>query len=161
MKDTDQLYKAKRYAFLLLKFRPRSEKEIRDRLRGKRFSEDIIEKTVTFLREKRFLDDRLFAAAWIDYRINKPLGLRRLQKELSGKGIDKGIIARCIEEVKKDYSEESVVERIVGEKLARMRGIEVRKAKNRIYAYLLRRGFSPYVVIEVMNRAMPLQNNPE
>ena len=161
MRDTDPLQNAERYAFLLLKFRPRSEKEIRERLIRKNFSADIIEKTVSFLKEKKFINDRLFAEAWIDYRINKPLGLRRLQKELSGKGIDKQIIIRCIENIKKDYSEESVVERIAREKIVSLKGIDRRKAKTRIYAYLLRRGFSPYVVLDVVNRIMPLQNNSD
>ena len=159
MKDTDLLQNAKRYAFLLLKFRPRSEKEVRERLIRKKFPGNIIEKTVSFLKEKNFLNDRLFAAAWIDYRINKPLGLRRLKRELNSKGIDKEIISRCIEEIKKDYSEDAVVEQIAREKLVRLKGIDRRKAKIRTYAYLLRRGFSPYVIIEVMNRIMPMNDS--
>jgi regulatory protein len=145
---------AERYAFLLLKFRPRSEKEIRDRLGRKGFSADIIERTVRFLTEKKFLNDRLFTEAWIDYRIHKPFGLRRVKQELRGKGIDARLIDECIARIQKNYSEEETVETAARERIGKLRGIEKTKAKNRVYAYLLRRGFTPSVVLEVVNRIM-------
>lgn len=154
MKGSDQLLNAQRYAFLLLKFRPRSEQEIRERLSRKNFSEGIIEKTVQFLTAKKFLNDRLFAEAWIDYRINKPFGFRRVRRELYGKGIPERIIDECIARMQKDYSEETIVEQSAREKIAKLKGIDRIKAKNRVYAYLLRRGFTPAVVIEVINRLM-------
>ena len=54
---------AKEYAFLLLKFRLRSEKELAQRLRQKKFSETIIQDTLTFLKDKQFIDDQIFALA--------------------------------------------------------------------------------------------------
>ncbi|MFA5361989.1 MAG: regulatory protein RecX [Candidatus Omnitrophota bacterium] len=154
MKSTDRLLSAQRYAFLLLKFRPRSEKEMRDRLGRKDFSKGIIEKTVQALISKKFIDDRLFAEAWIDYRINKSFGFRKVRRELRGKGIPGRIIEECLARIQKDYSEETVVERSAREKIGKLKGIDGIKAKNRVYAYLLRRGFTPSVVIEVMNRLM-------
>jgi len=146
------LQKAKDYAFLLLKFRLRSENEIRQRLKKKKFDADIIEMTLFFLKDKGFIDDNYFAKTWIESRIKKPLGIRRLKAELSIKGINKAIIDTQIDEIKKSYSEEDIVGGIAKDRLNKLKGIDPQKAKKRVYAYLLRRGFSPEVVIDVLNQ---------
>lgn len=151
-KDKDLLQKAKDYAFLLLKFRLRSEREIYERLRKKKFDERIIKETLTFLKEKDFIDDNCFAKTWIESRIKKPLGLRRLKAELKTKGIDKEIIDRQIDQIKKDYSEQDIVTKIAQKRLQKLKGIEPQKAKRRTQDYLLRRGFSPDVVIDIINQ---------
>jgi regulatory protein len=146
------LQKAKDYAFLLLKFRLRSENEIRQRLKKKKFDADIIETTLFFLKDKGFIDDNYFAKTWIESRIKKPLGIRRLKAELNIKGINKAIIDTQIDEIKKSYSEEDIVGGIAKDRLNKLKGIDPQKAKKRVYAYLLRRGFSPEVVIDILNQ---------
>jgi len=146
------LQKAKDYAFLLLKFRLRSENELRQRLKKKKFDADIIEMTLFFLKDKGFIDDNYFAKTWIESRIKKPLGIRRLKAELSIKGINKAIIDTQIDEIKKSYSEEDIVGGIAKDRLNKLKGIDPQKAKKRVYAYLLRRGFSPEVVIDVISQ---------
>jgi regulatory protein len=148
----DALQKARNYAFLLLKFRLRSEKELAERLKRKKFEPRVISETLAFLKEKRFLDDRLFAKTWIEWRIAKPLGVIRLRQELRAKGIDKEIIDETLEEVKKNYSEESVVSGLAKERFKKLKGVERNKAKQRILGYLLRRGFSTDLVIEAIRR---------
>lgn len=151
-KRINPIEKAKDYAFLLLKFRMRSEKELAARLKKKKFDDEIINETLSFLKDKGFIDDNYFAKTWIESRIKKPLGIRRLKQELKLKGVDKEIIDRQIEEVKKDYSEEDVVLAVVRKKIERLRDIDPYKAKRRIYAYLLRRGFSPEIVMDAVNQ---------
>ena len=147
--------KARAYAFLLLKFRLRSVKEIHGRLKIKGFEEGIIKETVSFLKDKGFIDDRLFAKSWIDSRIKKPLGLRRIEAELRLKGISKEIIDSLISETKKNYCEPDLVAKIAKERLEKLKGIEPQKAKRRVYAYLVRRGFSPETVIDTICRQIP------
>jgi len=148
----EAIQKAREYCFLLLKFRLRSEKELNLRLKKKKFSEEIIEETLSFLKGKGFIDDNLFAKAWIESRIKKPLGLRRLRQELSLKGIAKEIIDSRIAQIKKVYCEEPLVERIAKDRLTKLKDIEPRLAKRRVYAYLLRRGFSPEIVTDAINQ---------
>ena len=144
--------KAKEYAFLLLKYRLRSEKEIFQRLKRKKYPEGIINKTIDFLKEKKFLDDNFFARAWTDSRVKRSLGLRRIKQELKLKGIPEEIITSSIQEKAKSYCEEEVVFEIVKNKLERLKGIEQPVAKRRVYGYLLRRGFSPDIAIETINK---------
>ncbi|MCX5701786.1 MAG: regulatory protein RecX, partial [Candidatus Omnitrophica bacterium] len=91
-KDKDLEEKAREYAFLLLKFRTRSEHELWGRLKKKKFSPEIIKITLSFLKDKNFIDDNYFAKTWIDSRLKKPFGIRKIREELKLKGIDKEII---------------------------------------------------------------------
>lgn len=142
--------KAKQYCFLLLKFRMRSSKEIIARLRGKKFDDAVIAKTISFLKEKKLLDDEVFARVWIESRINKPLGFALLKRELLAKGITVKIIDNVIAQLKCNYSEKTVVLETAKRRLSRLSQEDSLKAKKRVYGYLLRRGFSPEIVIEVL-----------
>jgi len=149
---TSSLEKAKNYAFLLLKFRPRSEKELFFRLKKKKFQDSIIKETITFLKEKKFLDDEIFAASWISARLKKPLGLKRIKEELRQKGINQKIIEQKIQEIKDNYSEEKIVKEIIEKRLPSLKNIASEKIKQRLFAYLVRRGFSLEVVMDVLNQ---------
>ncbi|MFH1413491.1 MAG: regulatory protein RecX [Candidatus Omnitrophota bacterium] len=148
----DPFQKAKDYAFLLLKFRLRSERELIQRLKIKKFDETVIRSVVEFLKDKRFIDDALFAKNWVKSRIEKPLGLSRIRRELLIKGIAKEIIDQELENIKKRYSEEEIILSIAKERLRRLSSIDPQKARKRIYAYLLRRGFSMDLVCDTINQ---------
>ncbi|MCM8790002.1 MAG: recombination regulator RecX [Candidatus Omnitrophica bacterium] len=142
---------AKNYAFLLLKYRLRSENEIYQRLKKKNFPEAVIKKTISFLKEKGFIDDELFAKSWINSRLKKSLGLKRIRSELKLKGLDSGLIEESISKAKENYSQEQAAAEIAQKRVLKLKGIEPKKARQRLYAYLLRRGFSPDIIIDVMN----------
>lgn len=153
-KVLDPFTRAKNYAFLLLKFRLRSEHELYSRLKKKGFPEPIIRKTVSFLKEKGFIDDSVFAKNWISSRLKRPFGLRRITQELKLKGVDREVIAEQVQGLKGNYSEEKVVEEIAKGKLNKLKNVEPQKARSRLYGYLVRRGFTGEIVIEVINKLM-------
>ncbi|MCX5713814.1 MAG: regulatory protein RecX [Candidatus Omnitrophica bacterium] len=147
----DSFKDAREYAFLLLKFRQRSEGEIRQRLEKKRFSPQAVEETLNFLKEKKFIDDIAFARAWVTERLKKPFGLRRIKLELRQKGISAPIIEESLKVAQYGYTEEEVVKKVAGVRFARDKAVEPEKARRRLYGYLVRRGFSPEIIIEVLN----------
>lgn len=147
------MQKARNYAFLLLKFRLRSEHELYERLKKKRFDEGVIKEALGFLKENNFIDDNLFAKTWIECRLKKPFGLRRVKQELKVKGINKEIIESQIREIKKNYPESEIVEKIAKERLNKLKNIDPQKARMRVYGYLLRRGFPPEIVSETLSQA--------
>lgn len=150
--QTEIFQKAKNYTFLLLKFRPRSEKELYERLQKKKFPQTTIRDTLTYLKEHHFINDVDFAKSWIESRLKKPLGLRKIKAELRLKGIDKAIIDNQIESIKPGYHEEDIIAKIARLKFSRLKGTEPEKIKRRIYAYLIRRGFSPEIVDDVIKQ---------
>ena len=151
-RTSESLEKAKNYSFLLLKFRSRSEYEIRQRLKLKKFDEPTIRATLSFLKEKSLIDDEAFAQAWFDFRLKRPFGLRRITQELRIKGIGKDILARVLEKTKENYSEREIVAKIAKERLNRLKGIEPETLKRRLFAYLLRRGFSSEAIIDALEQ---------
>lgn len=152
-KDIQSLQKARDYAFLLLKFRQRSVKELYSRLKKKNFSEEVSRKTISFLIEKGFIEDSSFARSWIESRLKRSLGLRRIRNELRLKGIEEALIETEIAAIKKNYREDQVVKKIAQERFTKLKGVEPQIAKRRLYAYLLRRGFSPEIIIDALNQS--------
>lgn len=144
--------KALGYAFRLLKYRPRSEHELRQRLKRRGFSDSIITETLIFLKDKGLVDDLEFARIWVESRIKKPLGIHRLKQELRIKGIDKNLIEQVIERVGSRYNEEETIGNLIQRRMERLRHIEPAKAKRRIFLYLLRRGFSSERIQEAFDR---------
>jgi len=141
---------ARAYAFLLLKFRLRSENELKARLKQKGFSEELSQDTVNFLKDKAFIDDRVFAKGWVAARLKRPFGIRRIKQELLGKGLDKQVIEDSLVQAKKDYNEGQIVNQLAQQRFSKLAGIEPQKAKARVYGYLLRRGFSPDIVTDIV-----------
>jgi regulatory protein len=91
--ETATLQKAKNRALNFLSFRPRSIHETRHFLQLKRYSQEIIDQTLTFLIETGFLDDAKFAAWWVDSRCRAhPSGPIKLKTELKQKGVSAEII---------------------------------------------------------------------
>ena len=147
------LEKAKEYAFLLLKFRLRTEKELLGRLRQKGFPEEVSQGVVNFLKDRQFINDCVFAKGWICSRLKRPFGLIRIRQELVQKGLDKEVIEEAVTQAKEDYQESDVVRELAEQRFLRLKGIDPLKARQRIYAYLMRRGFPPDLIREAINRS--------
>lgn len=155
-KNTAALQKAKNYCFLLLKFRPRSEKEIYSSLKRKKFDEEIIRAACTSLKDSGFIDDKSFSKAWIASRLKKPLALQRIKQELKLKGIEDSLIESNIEEIRGSYSEEDTILTAVKAKLSKFSSQDPDKRKKQLFDYLLRRGFSAETIIDIFDNNIML-----
>ena len=151
MRLSRDIQSAKRIAYLLLKFRARSEKEIRDRLKQKGFPSEIIAQVIEYLYRLKYLNNREFAIAWVNSRLVKPLGLGRITLELRQKGISNEIIAETLDNIRGKYREYDTVLALAKVKLNKMKGIEDAKARRRIYTFLAHRGFNLDTINEVMD----------
>jgi len=144
--------KARAYAFLLLKYRLRSENELKTRLKQKGFSLALAESTVSFLKEREFIDDQVFARGWVSSRLKRPLGKRKIKLELMQKGVAAEIIQEALAWANQDYSESQTVTQLAKQRFSKIQGIDPLKAKMRVYGYLMRRGFSPDLVQEAIRQ---------
>ncbi len=150
IKNSDPLEKAKKYCFLLLKFRPRSEREIYNSLKRKKFSAEIIQKTCKTLKEYGFINDNVFAKTWIESRITNSFGLKKIRQELKLKGIAAGLIESNIAAIQDTYPQKDIAMKLAKAQLAKMDELTPERAKQRIYGYLLRRGFVSETIIDVI-----------
>ncbi|MFA5039552.1 MAG: regulatory protein RecX [Candidatus Omnitrophota bacterium] len=146
-KDTAR---AKAYALRLLKYRQKSEQEIRRKLLEKGYGPDVIEETIVFLKKTGLVDDRLFARLWVESRIKRPLGRLRLKRELKEKGIAPAWIDEAFSGISGDYDEKETIRGIIRLKRTKMRELDAEKMKARLFGYLVRRGFPQGAVVEAI-----------
>ncbi|MFH0839590.1 MAG: regulatory protein RecX [Candidatus Omnitrophota bacterium] len=151
--DAGELARARKSAYGLLKYRERSLKEIADRLKEKGFSPDICANVIAELQRLGYLDDTRFANALAqDILKFKPAGISFIRWKLYSKGVPAGIADAVISAVKEDYNENEAASRLAAMKAERLRAIEPRKAKQRIYGFLARRRFSQDVIMEALSK---------
>jgi regulatory protein len=119
MTGEDSLHqKAKQKAFRLLAVRPRSEEELRSRLKQKGFDEEVIEATITRLRELKYLDDESFAGQWArNLGANRLFGNRRIASSLREKGIPPQLIEQAIAGLRSEISETDAILKLIRKKV--------------------------------------------
>jgi regulatory protein len=141
--DGPAFQRARTDALRLLRFRPRSVKEMIQRLKQKCHRGSIIARVIGELEEKKLLDDRAFAKLWIGDRISlKPSGKSLVARELKSKGIADAVIEGAFEEFRGAYDEYGIARPLALKKAERLKGIDKEKAMKRLMDFLSRRGFS-------------------
>jgi len=149
--DSD-LIRARNHALRLINYRPRSEKELQNRLKERGYSQEIIGIIAGEFKAKGLIDDKAFARLWVRMRSQTtPRGLSAIKRELFLKEVDGGIADEAIGELKKNFDEEAVARGLLNKRLALMKGLDKQKQKARLFGYLKRRGFSDEVVYKLLN----------
>jgi regulatory protein len=149
----DQASRATEAALVFLSYRPRSEKEVRDRLRRGGYEQDAIEHAIARLHEWRYLDDADFARRWVENRAaHRPRGRRLLQQELRHKGIGGEIAREAIDDA--DLDETGAAEALARRRLPSYAGDEPAAIRRRLGAYLARRGYGYDVIRIALDRAL-------
>ena len=149
----DEASRATEAALVFLGYRPRSEKEVRDRLRRGGYEQDAIEHAIARLHEWRYLDDADFARRWVENRTaHRPRGRRLLQQELRHKGIDGEIARDAIDDAELD--ETGAAEALARRRLPSYAGDEPAAIRRRLSAYLARRGYGYDVIRVALDRAL-------
>jgi regulatory protein len=138
----------------MLALRPRTEREIRDRLKEASFPEDVVDDAVDRLFELKLLDDEAFALDWITERTaKKGAGPRVLVAELQRKGIDRStaeaaLATSGIEEVDTATAQ---AERL----LHKVIRFPLKDQASKLQQMLMRRGFSWEAVEEAVKAVLP------
>ena len=126
-----------------LSYRPRSESELREKLRQRGFDGDGVEAAITRLKERGLVDDVAFAQFWKDNRESFSPRSRWLTKlELRQKGIANDIIDQVVDTINDDNSAYQAA-------LSKARSLshsDYQSFHRRLGEYLRRRGFSYRVI---------------
>jgi regulatory protein len=147
---TDLRRKTFERAIKLLAAKPHSVAELRERLQqGKNTDEEVVETVIARLREYGYLNDERFAFSYASYKVKqKPVGRRRLERDLKFKKVDSSVANEALDMVFCETPEEQLIDEAIAKRL-RTRG----KPKNRLEAkslfdHLLRQGFDFELVRE-------------
>ena len=158
----EEIKKAKDYAFKLLSYRPRSIKEIRNRLKKKDYSSKVILEVIKSLKRLKFLNDKEFSRMWVESRINtRPMGRYRLKQELIQKGIDRDLIEKTLSSYR-EKEEIKLVRELAQRKLGKSyQNLDEVTTKRRLHGFLQRRGFSYDIIQEVMKELRGVDDERE
>jgi regulatory protein len=136
-------------AIRYLGYRPRSETEVRQRLKKHGFDGDVTEMAIARLKEQGLVDDNAFARFWKDNRESfSPRSRRQTRLELRRKGLDNNVIEPVIEEI--DESDSAYRAALV--KARRLPLADYQVFRRRLGAYLGRRGFSYDIINDTVTR---------
>lgn len=138
LQDEDAFERARQSAFRYLAYRPRSIAEVQRNLRRKEFDEVQVERVTTYLIQKGYLDDRAFAAYWVEQRETfKPRGSLALRQELAEKGVAREIIDSVVD----DVDEQEAALRAARKRASRWSHLPFADFRRKLGGYLQRRGF--------------------
>lgn len=144
----EEKLKAKNKALKFLSYRQRSEKEVVDKLKKEGFSQEIIDKTVEFLKGYNLIDDLNFAKNFVmdKSNINK-YGPERIKYELYMKGIPESIINKALEDYDDEYS---VALELARKKINSYKNDNKSAIYRKLGGFLQRRGFSYECILKVL-----------
>ncbi|MBH31618.1 MAG: hypothetical protein CMG71_06475 [Candidatus Marinimicrobia bacterium] len=143
LRDEDDFEKAKLAAVNLLSYRPRSVKEITDRLRQKGWSDSVAEKVAELLVDKGYLNDNEFARIFSRDKVkNKCLGPMALKNELFKTGVPSKVIEKTIRDIYEQFTPEELIHRLLIKRGIRNDKAVSAQEKQRIINQLCRKGFT-------------------
>lgn len=131
-------------AVRLLAAKPRSIRELRERLLEKEWTNSaIVDEILEKLKEYKYVDDEQFAKSFASSKLRqKPVGKRRLKESLSQKKLEKETVEKAIEKVYEATPEDEVIEIAIKKRLRQKGKPETREDSKKFYDYLMRQGFS-------------------
>lgn len=139
-----EIDRARLYAYKLIDYRPRSEREIKRRLEQKGYSREIINTVTELLVRLGYIEDKAFARYWVACKAGVK-GCYGLRRDLLNKGIDTAVIDETIAELGPEAEYNSAL-KLASSKIKVSGGT---CPYPRLAGFLNRRGFSYGVINRV------------
>lgn len=123
-----------------ISLRPRSEREIDQWFKRKQVPDAVITPLKDKLHRLELINDQQFASWWVEQRLNfRPRGQQALRFELQTKGISSDIIAKVLSQLPDQHQ---TIKHIAERKLATLQRFDPRQQKQKLAAFLQRRGYT-------------------
>ncbi len=139
-------YPARKKAMQLLERMDRTEQNLRRKLTEKEFTPDEVEDAIAYVKSFHYLDDVRYAQTYVRFH-GASKSCTRLYQDLLQKGVDKETAREAIDEAYEGDEDAQI--RVLLEKKHYDADMD-RKEKQRIYAFLLRRGFPASKILRAM-----------
>ena len=136
---------------LLLRYRPRSIAEARQRMTDQGFEPGVIEETISQAIATEQLDDAAFAKLWVRDRIwHHPLSRNAIAQELQVKGIARALVVSTLDAEYPPIREIELATELARGRMQRLSQLDPDKRQRRVLGLLARRGFSRGVSLQVV-----------
>jgi len=134
--------RAKKRAMHLLQKRDYTEAALRGKLEAGEYPEDCIEEAIAYVESYGYVDDLRYARDYILYHLDRK-SRTRIEQDLMRRGIDRDIIRAVFEELEEEgtrQDEAAMIQKLLEKKKYDPK-TAARQEKQRMYAFLYRRGF--------------------
>jgi regulatory protein len=149
LKAADTLEKAQQRAVNFIAYRPRTEREVRLRLKKAGADEETINSVVGRVKDAGLLDDEAFGKAWVESRLRaNPRSRRMLAWELRQKGVGDDDVQAALE----DVNDEEAAFRAAQKRWPKVKALEPRERKRKLMEFLSRNGFDYQTIESVIAR---------
>lgn len=143
--EEDQIHQALSGAYFFLKFRPRSEKEIREYLIKKaekfHWKSTVVEAAISSLKEQNYINDDEFVEWFVYHRkLSKPKSAYALKNELHRFGVDRDNVSEYFEQ--NPIDEEKLALAALQKRWPRYQNLDKKEQFQKAAAFLSRRGFN-------------------
>lgn len=140
--------RARRRVMHLLERMDRTEAQLRMKLKQGFYPEDIIEDAIAYVKSFHYLDDARYADNYVRCQRNiKSRGKMRI--DLMRKGVPKELIEQSIEECGQENEQELILKWV--EKRHYSKETADMKEKQRMYQFLMRKGFQSEDILHVLD----------
>lgn len=154
--DADPESVARAICLRMLTNRPCTRAELARELHKRRVPAEAVETVLERLDDVGLVDDRAFAASWVErQRRTRGLSRRALAAELRRKGVADDDIGEAVAVVSDDDERARAAE-LVARKLPSVRHLERDKQVNRLVGMLARKGYGGDVAFGVVREALDL-----
>lgn len=125
-----------------LSYRMRTEYEMRQYLKKKKYEEQFIDECILRLKEDNYINDSEFAEEYVEYGSRSLKSRKQIIYELIKKGVDKNIIEQKL----LNYDEEKIISQLIDKKY-KNKSVD----SNKFILYMQRKGFNYGVVKKLID----------
>ena len=140
--------RAKLRAMHLLEQGDRTKKGLRENLLKNGYPSEAVEEAMAYVESFHYIDDKRYALTYIQNQSGKK-GRARIQMELRQKGVPQEYIDQAFQETEEDTDARGVIRELILKK-RREQGPMEEKERQKLYGFLMRRGFSSSDILSVL-----------
>jgi len=152
--EADEAYvEAKQTALDYLAYKPRTEQEVRRKLRKQDVPRPVIDDVIARLYELEYLDDESYANDYAHNRFSsKKYGPVRIRRELEERGVDRHLAAAAVDELFAEKSARGAAWEHAEKRWPRLADEDdPRRRRQKLYRYLRRRGFTSDTICPILD----------
>ena len=139
--------RAKLRAMNLLQQQDRTEYQLRVKLESSNYPAEIVNEAIAYVKKYHYVDDVRFAVNYMEYR-KENKSMRQMEQELYQKGISREVFREAADQIETP-DEEMQIQEILRKK-GYQPGVTEQKERDKIFRFLLRKGYGMSVVQHAM-----------
>ena len=140
--------RAKKRAMFLLEKMDRTESQLRDKLRQGFYAEDIIEDAISYVKGYHYIDDTRYARNYVRCQKERK-SKRQIKADLLQKGVDRDVIDSAMESEYEAEAEQELILKWIEKRHYSIENSD-RKEKQKMYQFLMRKGFRSEDILRVL-----------